>query len=297
MTNRGQFNQLLSAGMMMRAWDKLKEFPEEYSKFAVVDTSDAAYEEEQRIAGLGIARKKEEGAPFTYDDPIQGATYRWLHEAYGLAFSVTAEMRADDKYNLIRRVPEEFAPAMKHVVEQTAANILNLGFTTATTSDGVSLFNTAHPLLGGGTQSNRLASDADFGQTSLQDMMVIAENFTNDRGRKATIKPNRLWIPAELQWVARRVLKSEFEPGTGNNDINTAKGLVDFEILHYLTSTTAWFLSTSNTNSLKFLWRQKPIMDHADDFDTRGSKHSVFARFSAGASQFEGWFGSTGVGN
>lgn len=296
MTNRGQFGQLLSAGMMLHAFDKLKEHPEEFSKYCVVGTSDSAYEEEQKVAGLGIVRTKPEGTAFTFDDPIQGASYRWLHEGYGLAFSVTAEMKADDKYNVIRRVPQEFAPAMRHVVEQTAANNLNLGFTTVVTSDGVSFFNTAHPLLGGSTQSNRLSSDADFSQTALQDMMILAENYIDDRGRKRTIKPTDLYIPSDLQWVARKILKSEFEPGSGNNDINTAKGLVDMNILHYLTSTTAWFLGTKGTNSLKFLWRQKPVMGNWDDNMTRGSNHSIFSRFAAGPSQYEGWFGSTGVG-
>ncbi len=296
MTNRGQFSQLLAAGLMVLSFDELEEHDEEYSKFLDVETSNGAFEEDQKLAGLGNVVLKPEGSSLTYDDPIQGGSVRYIHDTYGLAWLCTKEMMADDKYGKIRQVPKELMPSMRYVVEQVAANVLNNGFTSVKTADGVSLFNTAHPLLGGGTQSNQLANNSDLSQTGVQDMIIIAENFTNERGQKRHIKPTDIWYPAELQWIANKIFKSEFEPGTGNNDINTVRGIVDQHILHFLTSTTGWFMSSKSHNYAKFKWRQKPTMDSADDFDTKGSKHSVDARFSAGATDYTGWFGSTGLG-
>lgn len=297
MTNRGQFAQLLAAGLMVLSFDELSEHEEEYSSFCEVDTSDGAYEEDQKLAGLGLVRKKPEGQPLEYDDPIQGGSVRYIHDTYALAWLCTKEMMDDDKYGKIRQVPKELSPSLRHVVEQVAANVLNNGFTSVKTADGSSFFNTAHALLGGGTQSNQHATNSDLSQTGLQDMIILGENFVNERGLKRYIRPTDLHIPAELQWIARKILKSEYEPGSGNNDINTTMGIVEPHIHHYFTSTTAWYLSTKGHNHLKFYWRQKPNIEAADDFDTKGAKHSIDARFSAGATDYPGWFGSTGLGS
>ena len=186
-----------------------------------------------------------------------------------------------------------------YVVETTAANLLNLGFTSVTTADGVSLFNKTHPLLGpqGGNQSNQHASNSPLSQTALTDMLIIAENFVNERNLKRYIRPTTIHIPPDTQWIAKKILRSDNEPTTGNNDINVTKGIVEMKIHHYFTSTTAWYLSTKGTNKLCFYWRKKPFTEAADDFDTKGVKHSIDARWGAVAYDYKGWFGSTGVGS
>lgn len=296
MTNRGQFAQLLSAGLMVTGAEMLDEMPEEFSKFAKVETSDSAYEEEQFMAGLGLVRKKDEGDVITFDEPIQGGSIRAIHETYALGWEVTKEMLADDKYGKIREIPEQLMPSLRYVVEQVAANPLNLGFSSHKTVDGVSFFNTAHPLLGGGTVSNQLANNAPFSQTALQDMIILGENFVNDRGMKRPIKINMIHIAPELEWLAKKVLRSELEPGTGNNDINVTKNIVDYTVHHFFTSTTQWFGRNKQMNKLKFFWRQKPNIESTDDFNTKGTKHSIDARFQSQAMHYAGWFGSTGVG-
>lgn len=298
MTTRGNFPQLLSAGLMVKAWDILEQHPEEFSKFCKVQTSDKAYEQSQFLAGLGLAILKREGEKKTYTEPVQGGTKRVIHDTYALAWACTKEMLADDQYGKIRQIPGELMPSMKYVVEQTAANILNLGFTTVTTVDGGTLFNTAHALLGpeGGTQSNQHATNSTLSQTALQDVHILGSNFKNERNQKRALRYDTLHIPPELQWVAAKILKSDLEPGTGNNDVNVTKGLMDIMIHNFFTSTTAWFCSSKNTNYIKFYWRQKPALESADEFDTGGTKHSIDARFSAVAEHYAGWAGSTGAG-
>ena len=49
---------------------------------------------------------------------------------------------------------KDFAIKAKDTQDYTAFGLFRNGFTTALTADGVSIFNSAHPLIGGGTQSN-----------------------------------------------------------------------------------------------------------------------------------------------
>lgn len=292
-TQRGQFAQLLAPGLMEVMFEWLKEHPEEYSQFLKVESSDSAYDEDQIFAGLGLAHKKPEGTPITYDDPIQGGSKRYIHDSYALGWQVTKEMLDDDKYALMKQIPGELMKSCRQTWEQVGANVLNLAFSTITTADGATLFNTAHPLLGGSSYSNLLSPAADFGVTSLQDVLILFEYMVNERGLKMRLEPKDVWGPPDLQFVFGEVLQSAFKPYTGNNEINVVQGRLTPHILHFLTDTSNWFVSSgSEANRLKFKWRIKPVVDSTDDFETKGTKHSIYFRISAGATDWRGWVGS-----
>lgn len=290
MTTRGSFAQLLAAGLMEVMFEWLKEHPEEYSQFLKVEPSDSAYDEDQIFAGLGLVRKKPEGTPITYDDPIQGGSKRYIHESYALGWQVTKEMIDDDKYALMKQIPGELMKSCRQTWEQLGANVLNLGGSTITTADGATLFNTAHPLVGGGSYANKLNPVQDIGVTSLQDVLILFEYMVNERGLKMRLEPKNLWIPPDLQFLAGEVLQSGFKPFVGTNEINVMQGRLEPAVLHFLTSTTGWFVASGDeANRLKFKWRAKPVVDSTDDFDTKGTKHSIYFRVSAGATDWRGW--------
>lgn len=290
-TTRGQFAQLLAPGLTELMFEWLEEFPEEYSQFLEVETSDSAYDEDQIVAGLGLARLKREGEQITYDDPIQGGSKRYLHESYALGWQVTREMLDDEKYGLMRKIPGELMKSCRQTWEQIGANVLNLGFTTVLTADGVAAFSAVHPLLGGGTYSNLLALQ-DIGVTSMQDMVILYENMVNERGLKMQLSPDTLWIPPDLQFIAGEVLQSQYKPFTGNNEINVMQGRLTPTVLHFLTSTTHWYVSSKKANNFKLKWRVKPQVESTDDFETKGTKHSIYFRISAGATDWRGWCAS-----
>ncbi len=290
-TIRGNFAQLLAPGLAEVMFEWLKEHPEEYSQFLEVETSDRAYEEDQIMAGLGLARKKNESAPITYDDPIQGPSRRYIHDTYALAWQVTSEMLDDDRYDLMRKIPGELSKSVRQSVEILGAQPLNLGFSTMLTADGVSAFNNAHPLLGGGTYSNLLTPAVDISTTGMQNVLLLYENMVNERGLKMRISPETLWLPPESQFVAGEILQSSYKPFTGNNEINVMQGRLTPTVLHFLTSTTRWYVGSNEHNKFKLKWRAKPVMDSIDDFETKGTKHSITYRISVGTTEWRGWVG------
>jgi hypothetical protein len=290
-TTRGQFAQLLAPGLAALLFEWLREHPEEYSQYMNVQTSDMAYDEDQVVAGLGLARTKPENEQITYDDPIQGGTKRYLHQTYALGWQVTMEMKQDDKYALMQKVPAELMKSCRQTWEQLAGNVLLQGNSTITTADGVTLFNTAHPLLGGGTYSNQLSPLSDLSVTALQDILILYENMPNERGLRVMCQPRKLWIPPEMQFVAQEVLQSQYRPYTGTNEINSVQGRLEPAVLHFWNTTTGWTVSTGEdeSNNVKFKWRAKPTSDTIDDFETKGTKHSIIFRVSAGATDWRGW--------
>jgi len=291
---RGAFAQLLAPGLRQVIFDDLAEHAEEYSQIFSIFPSEKAYEEEQLVAGLGSVPTKPEGEPISYDEPIQGGSLRYTHQSYGMGFQVTREMWDDDKYGIMRKVSQDFAGGIRQTLESTYANVLNNAFTSTTTIDGETLFNTAHPLLGGSTYSNRSASDIALSVTGLQELLLLFEKMVNERGLLKRMIPSKLLIPVDLQFKAAEILFSSYKPYTGNNEVNVMQGRLDPMVNHYLTSATAWYI-LGEDNTLQGFWRIRPQFESQDDFETKGAKYSVYFRFSAGVTNWHGTAGSDGV--
>lgn len=312
---RGQFAQLMAPGLhdTFTHWLDLKQRDEEYSHIFNMDTSEHAYEDDVEFSGLGPMPEKPEGEAIIYQDAIQGGTKRYLHMSYGLGVRTSWELYNDDQYNLINQVPKALARSAHFSIEQQAANVFNLGFTTVVTSDGVSLFNNTHPLLGGpsatsigpglggiissaGTYPNRPAVDVDLSFVALQLAVNQYERLIDSQGIPVAVKPRLLVIAPENKFIAREILGSPNKPYTSDNEINALlKEDFQFFVWHYLTSPTAWFLiGDKESHTLRFLWREKLDEDFSDDFDTRSIKQISFMRFSCSATTWYGTWGSNG---
>jgi len=298
-TFRGNFGELLAPGIDNLMKDSWAKHPEEYSQYATVKTSDRAFEDHHRLAGFGLARKKNEGAQVTYDDPLMGPAKRYIHDTYALAFQVTQEMMDDDQYDVIQGFPKDLAKSMRDTVETVAIVPLNSGFSSTTTADGVAFFSASHPLqdpsqgaVTTATQSNLLNPAAQLSVTSLQDALILYENMVDERGLRIAISPNKLFIPVNLQFTAAKILQSQFDPNSGENAINPVYNRLTPVVLHYLSDTNNWFLGSNEENSLTFYWRMRPKMEQTDDFETGSAKFKCTMRISAGVTDYRGWVGS-----
>lgn len=312
---RGQFAQLMAPGLhdTFVHWIDLLQRDEEYSHVFNMETSDKAFEDEVEFSGLGPMGTKPEGEAITYQDAIQGGTKRYTPVTYGLGCRTSWELYEDDQYNLIMQVPKALARSAHFTMEQQAWNVFNLGFTTATTTDGLSLFHNQHPLLGGaaatnigpgltnvisaaGTYPNRPATDVDISLTALQLAINQYERLIDSQGLPISIKPKTLVIPPELKWIAREILGSAHKPYTSDNEINAILSEeMNYFISHYLTSQSAWFMIPGKeSHTLKFITRKALDEDFSDDFDTRSIKQVSFMRFIVGATSWMGVWGSNG---
>lgn len=296
--NRGNFSQLLAPGLFSVIYEDLSMHPEEYSQLFNIYPSTRAYEEDQLVAGLGSVPPKPEGQTIALDEPIQGGSIRYTHISYGLGFQVTREMWDDDQYGIMTRVSQDFAGSIRQTVESTFAGVLNLSFTTQTAVDGVSLINTAHPLLGAGagaTYSNQAVTNIAFSVSGLMELIIRFEKMVNERGLIKRMTPAELWLPVDLQFQAGEILHSAYKPYTGTNEVNVMQGRFTPHVNHYFSSTTAYWLTSMRTeHTLKGYWRTQPQFDSQDDFFTKGANFSVYFRFSAGVTYWHGIAGSVG---
>jgi len=275
-------------------------YGEEHKEIYETETSERSFEEETKLSGFSAAPVKNEGSAIQYDNAQEAWTTRYNHETIALGFSITEEAIEDNLYDsLSARYTKGLARAMAYTKQIKAAAVLNNGYSAQYVGgDGVPLFSTSHPLVNGGTNGNTPSTQTDLNETSLEAAVIAIAAWTDERGLLIAAKPKKLIIPPALQFVATRLLETSLRVGTNNNDINALKnnGSIPegYTINHYLTDTSAWFLTTDVPNGLKHFVRT-PLQNSMDgDFDTGNVRYKARERYSFGWSDPLGIFGSSG---
>jgi len=275
-------------------------YGEEHKEIYETEKSERSFEEETKLSGFSAAPVKNEGSAIAYDNAQEAFTARYNHETIALGFSITEEAVEDNLYDsLSARYTKGLARAMAYTKQVKAASVLNNGFSNAYAGgDGVALFSTAHPLVSGGTNSNRPSTNSDLNETSLENAVIQIAAWTDERGLLIAAKPKKLIVPPALQFVATRLLETSLRVGTADNDINALKNngsIPDgYTINHYLTDTTGWFLTTDVPNGLKHFERMALSTSMDGDFDTGNVRYKARERYSFGWSDPLGVFGSPG---
>jgi len=286
----------------IKAWwgQVYDEHPEEFVKLFDKDSSSQNYEEDVQLTGFGLAPVKAEGAGVTYDSEVQGFVTRYTHVAYALGYIVTKEELDDNLYEQVsKRRAAALAMSFRQTKENIGANIYNRGFNgTYTGGDGVAMCATNHPNTSGGTFSNKPTVDVDLSEASLEDATIAIMGFQNDRGLLINVMPRSLIIARQEWYNANRIMKSVYQTGTGNNDINVLKATNAFPegivMNHYLTSPHAWFIRTNIREGMKYYERVGISFDQDNDFDTMNAKAKGYERYSFGWTDPRAVYGSNG---
>ncbi len=299
--SRAQLLKELLPGLNALFGLEYAKYGEEAAEIFETESSDRSFEEETKLSGFGAAPVKNEGAAIAYDNAQEAWTARYNHETISMGFSVTEEAIEDNLYDsLSARYTKALARAMAYTKQVKGAAILNNAFDSDYTyGDGKELCATDHPLVSGGTNSNEPSTAADLNETSLEAAVIQVAGWTDERGLLIAAKPRKLVVPADLQFVATRLLDSELRVNTADNDINALRnnGSIPegYTVNHYLTDTNAWFVLTDVPNGLKHFVRT-PMQTSMDaDFDTGNSRYKARERYSFGVSDPLGIFGSPGA--
>ena len=271
-----------------------------------IENSDRAFEEEVLFTSFGSAPVKGEGASVTYDDAQESYTARYTAETVALAFAVTEEAMEDNLYDTFAKLRAKgLARAMANTKQVKAANVFNNGFTD-TIGDATAFFNTSHPTVGDGVQSNLIAA-SDISEATLETALTNVQKIKDDRGILIGASAVSLHIPVDSWAIADRILSS---PGNTQasggqaanpniNAINAVRHLgmlpEGYHINRRFTDTTSWFVKTDVPNGTKMFVRSPLQTKMEPDFDTGNLRFKARERYSFGVSDWRGWAGSQGT--
>ena len=286
----------------IKAWfgRQYAEHTEEYPECFDVVTSDKAYEEEVQISGFGVLREKDQGQALNYDTEVQGSITRYTHVAYAGGYIVTFEELRDNLYEVVsKRRAAMLAFAGRQTEEIIGANVFNQAFNSSyPIGDSAAMISASHPTLTG-NQSNLLTYSADLSELAIEDLSIQIMQATDYRGNKISLVPQCLAI-SPVQWFdANRIIHSILQNDTSTNAINVIKatGMFPKGIVtnHYFLSATTWFIRTNAPYGLRFMWRDKPMFDTDNEFDTKNAKAAQYMRFSCGWTDWRQIYGTPGV--
>jgi hypothetical protein len=273
-----------------------------FDKLFNVNNSDKAYEIDVQITGHGLAYQKPQTSSVTYVSDQQGWVTTYKHIAYALGYIVSKEDIVDNKYpEVAMRRAKANAYSMNQTIETVCAAIYNNAFTTSyyTTPDAQSVISLTHSNPNGTTFSNRLTTDADLSEASLENLVIQIMTAQQNTGLFINLKPTCLAIHPSNFFNANRILNSPLQSNSTTNNINVLKDMNLFPMgivsNPFFTDLDAWFVRTDVPNGLNFFWRTTPELEDDNDFDTKNMKHSSYMRFSAGITDALGLFGSPGI--
>ena len=279
------------------------EYADESKEIYETETSDRSFEEEVKLAGFGQAPVKSEGSAITYDSASESFSVRYNMETIAMGFAITEEAMEDNLYDsLSARYTKALARAMAYTKQVKAAYPLNQGLPTTDnfdSGDGVSLFNTAHPTVAGGTNQITPTTQVDLNETALENAVITIAGWVDERGLLIAAKPRKLIVPPGNMFVATRILDSEGKKGTADNDINAINhnGTIPegYSVNHFLTDADSWYILTDVPNGMKHFDRV-PLQTSMDgDFDTGNVRYKARERYAFGVSDPLGMFGCEGA--
>lgn len=277
-----------------------KELAKQYETIFQTLDSDKAYEDIVESTGYGLPVAKKEGQGITYDLDGEGIKARLTHRVWALGAMVSREAIDDNQYKAqANQRAKMLAYSMRQGAEVYHANVFNNAFSSSYTGgDAVSMCSASH-LSAAGTWSNTPSVAVDLSEASLEDELVNLMLVTNSRGLRINVQAKRLIIPPQLSFLATRILKSNQQSGTANNDTNAIKamGLLSEGafVWRYLTDTDAWFLQTDVDTSLIRYQRDAMELGQDNDYDTENAKFKARERYVAGWADPRGVRGSPGA--
>lgn len=298
--NRALFTKQLNLGLNTVFGMEYDRYPEQWRSLYSTEQSMKAFEEDVQMIGFGAAPTKAEGAMINYDSGREGFVSRYVHETVALAFAITEEAEEDGLYgSLGAKYARALARSMQQTKEIKGANIFNTATTTSLGGDGQALLDALHPLGGGGTASNILATPADLSETSLETLLVQISTAVDDRSIPIALSGRKLAVPPQLVFVAERIIKSNLRPGTADNDINAMRnmGMIPEGVVvnQRFTNPDQYFILTDCPDGMKHFIRS-PIKKAVEgDFETGNLRYKCRERYSFGFTDWRGVYGSEGV--
>lgn len=283
-----------------KAYDEL---PVKYTEMFDTFKSTRAYEEDVGITSFGLARIKPEGQAIDYDTESQAFITRFTHVVYALGFVITREIVEDDQYDVVgQRRARGLAFSMRQTKEIVAANVYNRGSTSGYTGgDGVTMISPSHPNFAGGTQSNDAGAVA-LSEAALEQAIINMGKWTNDRGLRIAVAPQKLIVPVDLEFEAARITQTPYRPSASGvtyarNDINVlyaqSKISGGYFVNNYLTSSSNWFLRTDVKDGMKHFERRDMEFAIDNDFETENAKFKASERYSFGWTDWRSIYGSS----
>jgi len=248
-------------------------------------SSDRAYEKFTETAMGGYLSEKGKGNDAFEGTIHQGKDKTLTALTYSMGYRFEYEAFQDDLTASFQRAPESLAGSGLNTQELTRQTVIDNGIAESDTGpDGVSLFNTAHPLLDGGTYANRPTTPADLAPSVIRDALAAFEKLPDHFGIVKGSLPVILETAPEEHLYAKELLQSAGLPDSANNNINPWMNALTPVSFPLQGDTDAWVMwdAPANNGMLTVMREQINLGGWEQQQSTRDLTVFVFGRWADG---------------
>lgn len=253
------------------------------------------YFDDVEVVDSGLWSETEEGADLDLDDFGEGIKTRYEAKKFAKRLIIPEELEEDAQYPEAYDAARILARTGHLTQDYDAVNMLNNMFDTNTTwGDGQPWMSLVHPIRGGGTVSNLLATPLSPSNTAVQSMIIIAEKMPGTSGFRHGLKLVKVVCPTNQRFRFKEILKSEQRDDTSNHTMNALTGeLQSMPVaVPFMSSTTNWMGKTNAMRGALFVWRRKPRFRQVNEYNNETKIFTASARWVTGVSNFRSGIGS-----
>lgn len=282
-------------------------FPTVYTQIFDKQAGELATERLVELVGFGLAKNQTESGSVEYDTDGEGYVTEAVYNVFGLAYQVTREELEDMVYKEVAgRRAKALARSMAVTAEHVHANLFLNSFNSAYQfGDLQPLISTAHPVFGGGTQSNKAVIAADLSEDAIEDMCKDIYTAKDARGLEISIMPKQLIVGPNDMFNADRILQSQLRTGSANNGSNEINALKNMNMLSGgaivnpyfgFDNGGAWWIQTNieASEGLLSLWKREPDFVRDNEFNTQNLRAQATMRFLATVANWRCLYGNAG---
>lgn len=279
---------------------ELAQHPDLRGQLMNVQTTDRDIAQMTALHDLPLHSEVPENTEYSFERSMQGANKTLTVVKYGLGFSVSEEWVDDGKFTDIAFLVRKLARSGRESQIVQTMNLFNNGFSSETTADGLSIFNSAHTLPRSSTFRNTPSVQQDLSESALQQWITdFRTQFVGDTGIKMNMMPKILLVHTSKEAYARELVGSQLKADTADNNMNSLStfGLQVISSPHLTDEDASFLLSAPSEHGLKVFVRS-PIETKAAGPEVGFMTDSIFYksryREVIGAHEAYGAYGSSG---
>lgn len=254
------------------------------------------------VAGLGPMYQRNETGVIQMDTPGPGETKESVFSMFGLGVEFSEVLLDDAMYGIIESVIEDLGRTYNLTRNIQIGQLYDDAFTgfLYKSGDGQPILSTAHSaVMGGPVRKNKLAVDAAFSTTSIQNLVTLMRRQTDDRGNPrpalASGQAIHVIIPPDLEFESDKVFDAgaALQPDVNTNTINVLKKFRwKVTINPYFTSTTNYFLTNPDTKGIWLVDRKPLERSFYEREETKGVVYDARGRWTNHIRTWEHIYGS-----
>lgn len=234
------------------------QLPKEYPTFLHVEQTDKAFIKSTYMGGLGMPQRNRDLEAIPFQTPPKGPIALFTPVGYRSGYQIERQMIEQEEWGLLANRPRTMLYGANILMDITAANLFNNGFTPQEYDKNFDLSGAQLPLFSGiNTQENMLAT---WSNVIAQNLPITVEtvffaittllfNLNDSRGLPIAYAGSfNIYVPTvspTLWQQAIEVVNSTMNPNTADNKINAVMKQFRINVipLRHLTNVDHWFIT------------------------------------------------------